>query len=929
MTVSPPEPLAIDHGGPVDCPFEPFPDSALQGSISDRFDAIAARYPDALAVQDLERRLTYRQLAGTVEAIAAAVSAAGRSGPVAILLNHDARYPAALLGVLAAGRIAVPLDVDHPRDRNRLIAEHAGATLVVSAGLLAAQARELFPANLTVLDVEALDFTARAPRAARPGPEDIAYILYTSGSTGAPKGVVHDHRTALNDTLLTTNTAHLSCDDRMVIFYSGVIGGIRNLLGALLNGASLNVLPPQLLQADGIVREIRARGVTIYQSVPTLFRRVVQALEPGERMDTVRLVRLTGDWVEWSDFDAFRGAFSPTAVFCVAIGSTECSSTYANWFVDETVREAGAKIPVGRVVPGLRLTVVDDDGRDLDDGEVGEFVVASPFLARGYWRAPDLTAERFRTDPASPGGQIFSTGDMGLRRPDGLLEFAGRKDGMVKLRGHRIELAEVEAALRACSGVKDAVLVVRRHASGVPRSVTAYVELEDGIRGLLPRHLLAMMSRRLPRYMLPARVEIVPALPRLPNFKVDRTALVQLEASAAPPDDPVTARAMEVFARVIEVGDVTPNDNLLSLGGDSLQAVSLLLELETEFRIRIPVDVFQQSQSIGELARYIDERSRRPRRNKLVEPAPDDTAPSSDELERLARDVSAALDRGLMPALPERSLAWLRTSALGLIDMGRLDLGEAFVRRMHAADPAADWPGTMTFLFDHLPSARSGEPDLVDRGTSDVQVMRRDNDTVLLAFCGKGGRIGLPLPMMNRWMGLTNASVVYLRDLGRHHYLGGVASLAEGRAATLDALRRIMGELGGRRLICFGNSAGAFGALGYGLALEAEAVLCTAGLVNLEPEFNTYLRYATQARIAREAFPEAALDLRQALEESPRPPRTMLVYGERNWDDRQQAESLAGTSATLIPLADTEGHSIVPRMIDLGLFGELLQQLGS
>ena len=868
MTASSPEPLAIDHGGPVVWPFEPFPDSALQGSISDRFDAVAARFPDALAVQDLERRLTYRQLAGTVEAIAAAVCAAGLSGPVAILLNHDARYPAALLGVLAAGRIAVPLDVDHPRDRNRLIAEHAGATLVISAGALAAQARDLFPANLTVLDVEALDFTARAPRVARPGPEDIAYILYTSGSTGAPKGVVHDHRTALNDTLLTTNTAHLSCDDRMVIFYSGVIGGIRNLLGALLNGASLNVLPPQLLQADGIVREIRARGVTIYQSVPTLFRRVVQALEPGERMDTVRLVRLTGDWVEWSDFDAFRGAFSPSAVFCVAIGSTECSSTYANWFVDETVREAGAKIPVGRVVPGLRLTVVDDDGRDLDDGEVGEFVVASPFLARGYWRAPDLTAERFRNDPASPGGQIFSTGDMGLKRPDGLLEFVGRKDGMVKLRGHRIELAEVEATLRTCTGVKDAALVVRRHASGVPRSVTAYVELENGIRGLLPRHLLAMMSRRLPRYMLPARVEIVPALPRLPNFKVDRTALVQQDASAAPPDDPVTARVMEVFSRVLEVGDATPNDNLLSLGGDSLQAVNLLLELETEFRVRISTKVFEQSQSIRELARYIDERSRRPRRNKLAEPAPDDTAPSSDELERLARDVSAALDQGLRPTVPERPLSWLRASALGLIEGGRLDLGEPFIRQMHAADLAAEWPQTMVRMFDHLPSARPGDATFIDQKTSDVQIVRRDSDTVLLAFCGKAGRVGLPLPMMNRWLGQLGASVVYIRDLDRRHFLGGLASLGPDRATTLDGLRRLVDEMGGRRVLCFGNSAGAFGALGYGVALGADAIFCGASLCNLEPEFNTYLRYASKARAEREAFPDATLDLRRAFDES-------------------------------------------------------------
>ncbi len=910
----------IDLGGPLDWPFEPFPQSALEGSVSDRFDAIAARLADKLAVQDPDRRLSYGQLAAMAGEIAAAVTAAGRPGPVAILLANEARFPAALFGVLAARRIAVPLDADHPVERNRLIAEHAGVTLVVSAGSLAAQARGLFAADLPVLDIEALDVPAASARAVRPGPEDVAYILYTSGSTGAPKGVFHNHRTALNDTLLATNTLHLSERDRVSLYYSGVIGGIRNILGALLNGASLHILPPRRLQATGIVREIRAQGVTIYQSVPTLFRRVVEALGPGERLDTVRVVRLMGDVVEWSDFDAVRGAFSPSTLFGVAIGSTEVSSNYAQWFVDEGVRSSGSRLPVGRVMPGVDLAVVDAKGRMVEDGEVGEFLVACPHMALGYWREPGLTAERFRERPALPGEVSFPTGDVGLRRPDGLLEFVGRKDAMVKLRGHRIELNEVEVALRACAGVRDAALVVRRRPSGQPRSVAAYVELEEGTTGLLPRHLMAMMSRRLPRYMLPTPIRLVQALPRLPNFKLDRSALDRLDAEPGPPAEPMVATVAAVFERVIDVKGATPDDNLMSLGGDSLQAVSLVLELEQAFDVKLPMSVFQDSPSIRDLAGWISRRVHQPG------PSPDTTKPSAADVDALACDVAGALAAGHPIELPERSDAWLQASAMSLIDRGELDIAEPIFRRLHAAGPDAEWPRAICELFDHMPPAEPRDEPFTDQLSEEIQIVRRDSDTVLLAFCGKGGKVGLPLPMMQRWLGRLDASIVYLRDWTRRLYLGGLASIAPDRVSTLEALDELVAELGGRRVLCFGNSAGAFGALDYGLSLGADAVMCVAGLVNLDPDFNAYLRYAPTARKMRAAFPEASLDLREAFVRAPRPPRTFLAYGDSNWDDRLQAEHLAGTSATLVPLPDCERHAIIRPMVQSGLFDRLLRQ---
>ena len=186
------EPTPLDHGGPVDWPFEPFPHAALEGSISDRFAKIAARFAERTAIQDMTRSLTYGELAHLVDRIAAATSAItdGREGPVATLLASDAYALAAMLGVFAAGRTLVPLDADHPDPRNRLIADHAGAVAVITQGALVGRARGLFREDLAVIDLDALP-DAPASGVRRPGPDDLAYILYTSGSTGEPKGVGH------------------------------------------------------------------------------------------------------------------------------------------------------------------------------------------------------------------------------------------------------------------------------------------------------------------------------------------------------------------------------------------------------------------------------------------------------------------------------------------------------------------------------------------------------------------------------------------------------------------------------------------------------------------------------------------------------------------------------------------------------------------
>jgi acyl-CoA synthetase (AMP-forming)/AMP-acid ligase II/acyl carrier protein len=273
------------------------------------------------------------------------------------------------------------------------------------------------------------------------------------------------------------------------------------------------------------------------------------------------------------------------------------------------LRTASGRLPVGRILPDASVTIADENGGPVADGETGELVVASRYLALGYWQDPEMTARAFRTDPDDPAIRIFKTGDMGRMRPDGLIEFVGRDDQQIKLRGHRIEIGEIELALAACAGVEDAAVVVRRDETGMPRSLTAYVEPRPGAQ-MLPRDLVSMLTKRLPRYMIPGTFQVIEALPRLPNLKIDRTRIARIEAERATrsPDpilDPLVAEVAGIFDAVLGTTGATPEDNVFSLGGDSLQAVRVALELETRFRIALPAAIFESMQTIGELTRWI------------------------------------------------------------------------------------------------------------------------------------------------------------------------------------------------------------------------------------------------------------------------------------------------------------------------------------
>ena len=218
--------------------------------------------------------------------------------------------------------------------------------------------------------------------------------------------------------------------------------------------------------------------------------------------------------------------------------------------------------------------ILDDSGGPVADGEVGEVVVTSRSVALGYRRDPEATTRAFARDLAEPTMRTFKTGDLALRRPDGLIEYIGRKDQQIKLSGQRIELGEVEGALRSCPGVRDAAVVVRHNENGVPRSLAAYCEAEPAVAGLSPRHLSALLAEVLPQFMVPGSITIIPELPRLANFKIDREELWQRDQleredkPAVPPLTPTEKRLAELWAQAFETTEIGRDDDFFELGGD-------------------------------------------------------------------------------------------------------------------------------------------------------------------------------------------------------------------------------------------------------------------------------------------------------------------------------------------------------------------------
>jgi amino acid adenylation domain-containing protein len=562
-------PLAFDHG-------------EIEGSIDGRFARVARRFAQRPAVVERGRVTTYAELDRAAWRVARALRLrlAEVPGPVALLFEPGAALFSAMLGTLRAGRFYVPLDPAQPEPRLEAVWKGLGAAVLVADGPRRELGRRLAGDAVAVWDAGALEPADEASGSAAAGPDDLAYVLFTSGSTGIPKGVMQSHRNVLHNVWKSSAALRLAPEDRLTLLSSPSVGAsVSDLFGALLNGAAIC---PHPLSGDGLrlLPEFLARErITVYHSVPSVFRTLASTFDGAEDLSRVRVVRLGGEPVLASDLDLYRNRFSRSCVFHVGYGATEIN-VIRHWSAGRDTPWPGGS-PLGYAVEGTEVVILDGEGRPTDGR--GEIAIRARTLSPGYWRDPERTAAAFRPVEGHPGVREYRTGDLGTILPDGCLIHLGRRDDQLKIRGHRVEISEVEAAMRSVPGVREAVAGTRR-SSGAPR-LTAWV-VRGGGSPPDAASLRRALSSRLPAALVPTAFVFLDALPRSPSGKLDRSALPEpsadrpaLETAFREPDGGVEAAAAAAFREILGLGRVGADDDFFDLGGDSLSAVELLAAL--------------------------------------------------------------------------------------------------------------------------------------------------------------------------------------------------------------------------------------------------------------------------------------------------------------------------------------------------------------
>ena len=454
--------------------FRPFARDEIQQSIPERFDRQVRLFGSRLAIKTHRHELSYEALNRLSNRIAHAVlgSIAPRGGPIALMFAQDAPLIAAILGVLKAGNMYVALDPRGPQQHLADLLSDAQPKLILTdavnmpvASALATQTRETIE-----IEPASLEGSDENPQI-RLSPDAPAYIYYTSGSTGCPKGVFDDHRNVLHNIMRYTNTLGITCADRLTLLQSCEFSGaVSNIFGALLNGAALF---PFDLHRDGVQRvaeRLVEEKITIYHSVPAIFQRVVAS---GPSFPSLRVIRLEGDRVTLRDVELYKRHFDSRCVLVNGLGATETGIT-RQYFIDSSTKIDGAVVPIGYATEDMTTVLLDSNGAMVPIGEVGEIAIKSPYLARGYWRQPELTESAFKSCVDGNGVRIYRTGDLGRLRPDGALEYLGRKDFRVKMHGEWVDLEAIENMLRRHDLVKEAILDARPTPSGRVR-LTAYL----------------------------------------------------------------------------------------------------------------------------------------------------------------------------------------------------------------------------------------------------------------------------------------------------------------------------------------------------------------------------------------------------------------------------------------------------------------------
>jgi len=616
-------------------PFVEFKIEWTERSILNRFRCVARDYRERVALKTNQRTYSYGDIDELSTRLGQAIlSNRGRGAePVALLLEHDAPVPAAMLGVLKAGKFYVTLDPFYPQERNEYILAETRSELMVTNTRNLPLARTLAEGRW-IINLDELDHQgSECDSGIDPSADDLAYVFYTSGSTGKPKGVMHTHRSLLHNVFRQTNGRHLSASDRIGLLFSYSYGAsANNTYGALLNGGMLLPFSIKEEGLDKLGAWLAFEEVTVLHMVPTVFRHFVYSLSEPGLLPRLRLIRLGGETMYRQDLDLFKKHFHKDCLLHVGMGSSE-TGMMLECFFDHESECVTPTLPAGYPAQDVEVLLLDESGMVVEGEGVGEIAVRGRHLSRGYWGRPDLTNERFFPDPGGSGVRTYRTGDLGYRSLDGCITHRGRKDSQIKIRGYRVEVEEIELALLSIPGIKEAVVAACEDSSNGDACLVAYT-VPEGKPVPSPRALLGLLRQKLPDFMVPSAFVTLNALPLLPNGKVDRKSLpspgqdsLPLSSEFLAPRTELEGTLTAVWAEVLRLERIGVLDSFFDLGGHSLSAARIASRVQELFGLELSLQQFLSVPTIAGLAEWIAQTclvSRRVSEQLLLKPVPRD-----------------------------------------------------------------------------------------------------------------------------------------------------------------------------------------------------------------------------------------------------------------------------------------------------------------
>lgn len=596
--------------------------------VHELFELQVERAPEATAVVFGNEQWTYRQLNEQANKLARYLRQIGVSldMPVGLFINRSVQMVIGLLGILKAGGAYVPYDPTYPKARLATMFQEVPISILLTQESLINHLPE-HKAKIVCLDTDQEQFTRGTPEnltGNNPTPENLAYVVFTSGSTGKPKATAVFNRGWNNLLNWFSQEFQISHHDKVLIMSSFSFDITqRSLMMPLVNGGELHLLASNYFDPTLVLDTISTSQITLLNCAPSPFYSLTETQdhETLKQLSSLREIFLGGEAISASRLHNCVSCEYFTAEFVNVYGVSECSDVSIFYRLHDFERYALSSVPIGKPIFNTKVYVVDDNLTPVPLGEVGELCVAGDGVGKGYLNDQALTQRKFIPNPFSskPNAKLYKTGDLVRYRPDGNLEFIGRLDHQVKIRGLRIELGEIETSLRQHAEVQEAVVLVEEPSPGDQRLVAYLMPSEsragadkwdNGIVDRLRQHL----NSKIPQYMVPNKFVLLNDMPLNPNGKVDRTAL---QSTLTPtetkiPEKPRTPIAIAIaafFAEALRVEKVDLDEDFFELGGHSLLAAQVLLQIKEAFGVHFDLAAFSSAErtSAASLAERVAE----------------------------------------------------------------------------------------------------------------------------------------------------------------------------------------------------------------------------------------------------------------------------------------------------------------------------------